>query len=270
MIVVDNGSDYSVKCQVSSVKKKYASLNIRLIRNKKNLGFAKACNQAIGKAKGEYVLFLNSDTVVLEKAIERAVKIIDKNEKIDILGCKLLNKDRTLQPSAGFFPKLRQIFYMMFFLDDLPVFNLFLKPYHQQRRSFYRKQRKVDWVTGAFLLTKRKLVEEIGGFDEDYFMYAEEVDFCFRAKKKDFRVFYVPEPEIIHYKEASPRSLSQKAILAEYKGLKLFFEKHKPSWEKVILELLLKIGALLRIFIFGILLGNEEKKKIYWQAFKVA
>jgi len=120
------------------------------------------------------------------------------------------------------------------------------------------------------LLCRKEVIKKIGGFDEDFFMYAEEVDFCFRAKKAGFRVFYTPQASILHYKEASPRPASKKAILAEFKGLKIYFRKHKPSWEMPFLRLFLKIGALLRVFVFGILYGNENKKKTYLQAYRMA
>ena len=110
-------------------------------------------------------------------------------DKADILGCQLLNPNWSIQPSAGYFPKLRQVFLMMFFLDDLPLVGRLIHPYHQQRKSFYKNKQAVDWVTGAFLLVRKKVLDKISGFDEDYFMYAEEVDFCFRAKKLGKRIF---------------------------------------------------------------------------------
>ncbi len=270
IIVVDNGSDYQIKEQIAKIKKNYQNFNIYLIQNKNNLGFAKACNQGIAKAQGAYLLFLNSDTLILNKAIRKAVSLMEREKNIDILGIKLLNQNKSLQPSVGYFPKLRQIFYLMFFFDDLPFLKRLLKPFHLQDKNFYQKRRQVDWVTGAFLLVRRSVIKKIGGFDEDYFMYAEEVDFCYRAKKAGFKVFYDPEIKIIHYQESSPRTLGEKAILAEYKGLKIFFKKHKPAWEMPFLRIFLKAGALLRLLIFGILLKDDERKKVYQRAWQVA
>jgi len=267
VIVVDNGSNYNIKHQIRQLADK--KLKIKLIQNQCNLGFAKACNQGLKKTAGDYILFLNSDTIILDEAIDKAVNLLKKNKNIDILGCQLLNSDKTIQPSAGYLPKLRQIFYMMFFIDDLPFLKEIIKPFHQQAIAFYQKDRAVDWVTGAFLLVRREVVDKIKGFDEDYFMYAEEVDFCYRAKKAGFGIFYTPSARIIHLKEASPRLPGERAVLGEYKGLKLFFQKNKPAWELPILRFLLKIGALLRVFVFGILLNNGEKKQAYLQAFKL-
>lgn len=269
-IVIDNASDYNIKKQIHDLRQRFRRMNLRLLVNKKNLGFAKACNQGIKQAKGELVLFLNSDTVVIDKSLQKAVNILDSDKKISILGCQLRNPDTSIQPSAGFFPKLRQIIFMMLFLDDLPLIKKIIKPFHQNNRLFYEHTHEVDWVTGAFLLCRREVFKKIGGFDEDFFMYAEEVDFCFRAKKAGFRVFYTPQASILHYKEASPRPVSRKAILAEFRGLKIYFKKHKPAWEIPFLRLFLKIGALLRVFVFGILYSNENKKKIYLQACRLA
>ena len=270
VIVVDNASDYNIKKQVQQLRQNFKRINLTLLVNKKNLGFAKACNQGQKRAKGELILFLNSDTIIIDKSLQKAVNILDSDKKISILGCQLRNPDTTIQPSAGFFPKLRQIIFMMLFLDDIPFIKKIIRPYHQNSKIFYEHSHEVDWVTGAFFLCRKEVIKKINGFDEDYFMYAEEIDFCFRAKKAGFRVFYTPQASILHYKEASPRPVSRKAILAEFKGLKIYFKKHKPAWEFPFLRLFLKIGALLRVFVFGILYTDENKKKIYLQAYRLA
>ncbi len=270
VIVVDNGSEYDIKNQISRFRQKnLKQTNIQLIVNNSNLGFAKACNQGIKKAKGEYLLFLNSDTLILDKAIEKSIKLMDSRLNIDILGCQILNPDFTIQPSAGFFPKLRNIFYMIFFIDDLPLVNKLIKPYHQQNRKFYTKEQEVDWVTGAFLMIKKDYLKKIRGFDESYFMYAEEIDLCFRAKKAGFRVFYSPMAKIIHYKEASSRIETGNAVLLEYQGLINFFKKNKAKWKIKYLKFFLKAGAFLRMLIFGILIGDANKKEIYWKAYRM-
>ena len=270
VIVIDNASDYNIKKQVQQLRQNFKRINLTLLVNKKNLGFAKACNQGQKRAKGELILFLNSDTIIIDKSLQKAVNILDSDKKISILGCQLRNPDTTIQPSAGFFPKLRQIIFMMLFLDDIPFIKKIIRPYHQNSKIFYEHSHEVDWVTGAFFLCRKEVIKKINGFDEDYFMYAEEIDFCFRAKKAGFRVFYTPQASILHYKEASPRPVSRKAILAEFKGLKIYFKKHKPAWEFPFLRLFLKIGALLRVFVFGILYTDENKKKIYLQAYRLA
>jgi hypothetical protein len=269
IIIIDNASSYDVQKQINNFKIK-TKTRVILIKNSSNLGFAKACNQGIKTSCGEFILFLNSDTKLVDNSLQKSLNFLNNNQNFDILGCQLLNSNKTIQPSAGFFPKLRQIFLMMFFIDDIPLINRLINPYHQNRISFYKKTQKVDWVTGAFLFARADVLKKINGFDEDYFMYAEEVDLCFRAKKSGFEVVYYPGAKIIHLKEASPREFSQKAVIAEFKGLKLFFSKNKPGWEMPFLRLFLKIGSLLRVLFFGILLANAKTKQIYLQAFAVA
>lgn len=248
------------------VKKNFPQ--VKLISNRTNLGFGKANNQGIKRSKGDYVLFLNSDTIILERAIDKCLKLMEEKKEIDILGCKLLNEDQSLQPSGGFFPKLRQIFYLMFFIDDLPVLKRLINSYQEKKPIFYQKLRPVDWLTGAFLIVKKEVVENIGGFDEDFFMYAEEVDFCYRAKKEGFGVWFYPDAKVIHLKGKSSARGFEKSILGEYQGLIKFYEKHQAKREMPMLKLLLRLGSLLRIAIFGIL-NKQRKREVYEEAYQL-
>ena len=265
VIVVDNASTDG---SVEAVKKKFPQAEV--IANKKNLGYGKANNQGLKKAKGKYILFLNSDTIILDRAIEKSAALMEKRKEIDLLGCRLLNRDKTVQPSGGFFPYLRRVFYQMFFIDDLPLINRLIKPYQQNRKSFYRQLEKVDWASGAFLLLKKKVIEKSGGFAEEFFMYSEEVELCFRAKKAGFQAWFYPGAQVVHLKGQSSKDGFRAAVLGEYQGLKAFYQKHQPGWQMPVLKTILKVGALLRIFIFGILGGNRQKKEVYDQAFKMA
>lgn len=270
--MVDNAStDGTAK----AIEKKFPK--VKIIKNKKNVGYAKANNQGLGivyrkdqdELQDRYVLFLNSDTIILNRAIEKCVKRMQDNEKIDVLGCQLLNKDRSIQPSGGFFPNLRQIFYWMFFIDNLPVVRRFLKAYQETRSGFFKKTKELDWVTGAFILAKKGVFDKIDGFDKDFFMYAEEVELLYRVKKAGFRVFFWPKAKIVHLRGESSQKAEEKAILGEYEGLVKFYRKHKSNGEEKILRLFLKAGALFRIIIFGIL-GDKEKKYIYEKAYRLA
>lgn len=264
-IVVDNGSTDNT---VAMIRKKYVS--IKLISNKKNYGFAKAINQGLKIARGENILLLNSDTVIKDKAINIAIDYLKLNKNKDILGCKLLNPDGSVQPSGGFLPNLWQVFCWMFFLDELPILNCLMKPYQQSRKDFYRKTQELGWITGAFMLIKRKVFDTIGGFDEQFFMYGEEVEWCYRAKKAGFTVWYYPKAYIIHHKGKSSLRGFEIAVLGEYQGIKKIYVKHKSALLLILLRTFLKVGAMIRVMIFGILLNNREKRLIYEKAFKMA
>jgi GT2 family glycosyltransferase len=156
----------------------------------------------------------------------------------------------------------------MTFIDDLPGGSL-LKPYHVDHDSFYKKEHEVDWITGAAFLIPKSVVKRVGMLDEEIFMYGEDVDWCYRIKKAGFKIIYSPSTKLVHIGRGSTGQVSQNAILREYVGLKYIYRKHKPKWSLQLLRALLKIGALARVAIFGIL-GRKETAKFYGQSFKVA
>lgn len=261
IIVVDNASKDD---SIDMLHKEFTQ--VKIIKNKENFGFGNANNQAVKIAKGEWILFLNSDTQINDHAIDKIFYFIE-NEKIDqVIGCQLLNDDLTIQPSAGFFPSLDRIFLQMTFIDDLPLVKKIIKPYQQSDPNFYTSNHEVDWVTGAFLLLPKKLLEKTGGFDESIFMYGEEVDLCFRLKKTSAKILFTPLAKIVHSKGGSSKEGFKTAVLGEYNGLLTFYKKHYPG-QLIFLELFLKLGALLRIGIFGII--DSRKANIYKQALQL-
>lgn len=271
IIIVDNASsDGSI-----TALKKTAKLNpnITLILNTKNRGFSHANNQGMAKARGSYILLLNSDTLFTEDPIGPLLKIMEAQKEIGIVSCALKNPDGSLQGTGGYFPTLFRVFSWMFFIDDLPFIGSFIRPFHPMRSkynprsSYYSKPHQFDWVTGAFLLMRRSVYEKIGGFDSDFFMYTEDVDLCFRASKVGWQALYVPTVSITHYGGAS--STKEFPIISEFRGMKLFYRKHYSITHQIILRLILKIGALLRMVLFGILEGSDSAK-IYAKAFTIS
>lgn len=266
IIVVDNNS---VDNSLEAIRKlKYK--NISFIENKDNRGFAKANNQGISLAKGKYILLLNSDTYITSNVISDVVGWMDKHEKVGIASCSLLNKDLTMQGSGGFFPTPLRVFMWMFFLDDIPGMDSLVKPFHPmhtrslyKNESYFNKTQSQDWVTGAFFLIREQVIEQVGAFDEDFFMYTEEVELCYRAKLAGWKVMLLPEWSIIHYGQAS--GSSEFATLSEWKGIRLFYQKHYSFIWQVFIRVCLFIGALLRMIIFGILEGRKGFK-VYAQA----
>lgn len=259
VIVVDNRSQDGSPGLV-----KRAFPQVKLIQNRENLGFGKANNLGAARAKGDWLLFLNSDTQVISGAIDVLVRQAARGNNKVVWGPKLLNRDGSLQPSVGYFPTLGRVAAQMVFLDDLPVFNYIIKPYQQTRSGFYKEEQAVDWVTGAALLVPPLLFHAVKGFDESYFMYAEEVDLCFRIKQEGGEVRYTPQAQIRHEKGASSRDGFTAAIVGEYRGLLSFFANHRPAWQLPLVKLLLGAGALLRLVVFGII--NREKTDAYRQA----
>jgi len=269
IIVIDNGSSDG---SPQAVRKKNIN-NLTIIENRKNLGFAAGNNQGIKKSDGRHILLLNSDTEIKDNVIGEMVSWMDKNSKVGIATCALKNEDGTLQGSGGYFPNLLRVFAWMLFLEDIPLIDRLIKPYHPMHSAspiykgseFFKTSHQQDWVTGAFFLIRKDVIEQIGYFDEDYFMYVEEVDFCFRAKTKGWQVYYLPDWSITHLGGAS--GTSELPILSEFKSLKRFYKKFYPSWQFPFLRLLLAAGALVRIPLFYILKGRE-RSAIYVKAFR--
>jgi len=273
IILVDNASVDGSYAEFQ--KRFYKYPFIHLIKNNKNLGFAYANNIGAERAKGRYILFLNSDTVIKNSLFKEMILWMDKAKDVAVSSCALKNKDGSLQGSGGYFPTLSKVFAWMFFLEDVPFLDRLVKPFHPVHSKsifynglgYFKKERRQDWVTGAFFLIKKEIFEKAGGFNPDYFMYTEEVDLCYRVKKMGYDIAYLPQWEIIHLGGAS--STKEFPIISEYKGIKLFYKKNMPTWQYPLMRAFLKGGALIRSLIFGILDGKAAFVT-YVKAFKIA
>ena len=263
VIVIDNastdGSPQAVKSHFPQVK---------LIQNKTNLGFAQGNNQGINQSGVDYVLLLNSDTIIKPQALKRLVEFMDSHPQVGIAAPQLLNPDGSIQPNGGYLPRLSNIMAWMLLIDDLPWVRPWFPSYQLRSSHQFQTTRPLGWVQGAAMVLRRQMLDQIGLLDEQIFMYAEDVDICYRAKQAHWQVMLAPQAQIIHlgFRSSSP----QKAILGEYQGLKHLFKKYKPAWELPILNLLLKTGALLRLLIFGTIFKDKSKYDLYRQAISLA
>jgi len=254
IIVVDNGSTDGSPVMV---EKEFP--HVLLIKNKKNLGFGAANNQGMKRAKGDYLLLLNSDTIVKDKAPLLMAKYLKEYKEVGVVGCQLLNKDGSLQPSAGPFPGLK-IALIMLFLEHW---------FGDLVRSSFKTAKEVDWVMGAAFMLRREILEKVGFMDEGLFMYMDEVEYSLRIKKAGYKVVFYPRAQIIHLWEGSSRTGRTDPILNIYRGLIYFYKKHYPQWQLPILRLMLKLKAGLSYFL-GLILHNNYLKTTYAQALKIA
>lgn len=261
--VVDNASTDG---SIDLVKEHFPRVN--LIINKTNLGFARANNVAIRKAKGKLILLLNSDTQLQPNALDESIAAINSDKKAAIVGAALFNGDGTIQSSFGFLPQLVKIFYWMLFIDDLPFASYILKPYHFHNNKYYTQKLIVEWVTGAFFLIKKNIAEKVGYFDENIFMYGEEVEWCYRITKSGFKVIYAPSAIVLHEKGASGIGANA-GIVEEFRSILYLYKKHKSKKEYFIARSLLLFGALLRLLLFGIIAGDTVKAKLYVKAIQM-
>lgn len=248
-IVVDNASGDG---SADEIGKRYK--DIKIIRNKKNEGFARGNNQGMKRAKGDKILLLNSDCFVNEETLKKV-----SESDFDVVGCKLLNSDGTIQPSWGYFPTLRRIGQMMVFIDNLPVVRRFIDSIHVRDLSRYEKEQEVDWVTGACVMLKREVFAKVGGIDEKYFMYGEEMEWMYRIKQAGYKIGYTPQAVATHLLGASSKDRGP-AVAGEMKGWLYWFAKHNPVWQRKLLPYVISLGCLLRIFLI------PARSKYYRQA----
>jgi GT2 family glycosyltransferase len=268
VIVVDNAS---TDRSAAEIKRKYRT-KVTVIKNSINNGFGAANNQAMNIAQGRYFCLLNSDTVLIGNVFDRMIEWFDQNTFVPIrsslrlrnhsfslssipsgtvkrlpigmIGCKLLNPDRSEQHSLGKFPTLLELFKIMF-LDKF------------SRKSMPRKIGEVDYVMGAFMLLKREVFERSGGFDPDIFMYVEELEWCYRVRQQGFSVVYWPEAAIIHYGGQSSVRGRRDQIINIFKGYSFFYRKHCTPYQQKIAFLILKTKAYASI-LAGKLLNNKN------------
>ncbi len=211
IMLVDNHSAPDV---VRQLKETYASSEtVHLILNRHNLGFSKANNIGIKHSKGEYILLLNSDTVVQENCIQKSLAYIQSHPEIGALGCKLLLGDGSLDhackrgfptPEASFFyfTKLNRLF------PHSPRMNAYTLGYQDIDAI-----NEVDSLTGAFMLMPRSVIDEVGMLDEDFFMYGEDIDWCYRFKEAGYQVIYYPEAVTIHLKGQSSKKRKPRPLM---------------------------------------------------------
>ncbi|MHA1380620.1 MAG: glycosyltransferase family 2 protein [Candidatus Helarchaeota archaeon] len=238
VIVVDNDSDGD---DASVLEKKYNGY-IEVIRNKENLGFSGGNNVAIRKVlktgESEYVLLLNNDTVVEPSFLDELIKIAESNLKIGIIGPKILNPNNSLQVSCWKYHSYFNVFNVSFFHN-------FFGNFYTYRNV--KNPKEVDVVSGACILFKKKVLEKIGLLDKNIFLYSEETDICYRAKKAGYKIIYYPNCSIIHYGGQATKNILQIATVHSYKSKIYFFHKHYGKFKALILEKFIIVGLYERI-----------------------
>lgn len=223
VFVVDNASSDG---SAEMVKDLFPEVN--LIANSQNRGFAAANNQAISMAAGQYILLLNSDTLILDNAIFKTWQFAQLNPKAGIIGCRILNADRSLQPSCFMYPSVLNMLLLTTYLSKLFPRNKF---FGRERMTWWDRTdvREVEVITGCFMLVRGQVIEQIGLLDEEYFIYGEETDWCYRAAQAGWKLLFTPDAQIIHLGGASSKQVKPQMIL-QLRGSLLYFMKKRKSW----------------------------------------
>jgi GT2 family glycosyltransferase len=249
IIVVDNNSTDD-SCEM--IKSRFP--NVKLIENRVNLGFPKGNNIGVAEAIGDYICILNPDTVVAEDTFEKVLTFAENQKKIGIVGCKLIDGTGNFLPECKRgvptpFVALTKIFSLYKLFPKTALFNR----YYAQHLS-ENETGKVDILVGAFMVMMRELYHEIGGFDENCFMYSDDIDLSYMALKKGKSNYYFHETAIIHYKGESTEK--DRLYMRRFQeAMQFFYKKHFKS--SFIFDIFMKIGA----FFFALVKKNQSKLK---------
>jgi len=238
-IVVDNGSLDSTPGWLRE-----NCPHVHVIRNGSNLGFAKGCNQGIGAALGQYVLLLNPDTVASAGALRRTFEYMEANPRLAAASCKVLRPDGELDPSCKRgFPSAWDAFCRMTGVSRLlPNSRLFAR--YDGGYMDENTRQEVPLIDGCFMMIRQRALEDIGPFDERFFMYAEEMDWCRRARLKGWSIGYEPSGRIIHAKGEVTRHSTFRMLYHFHRSMALYYQKYHSPWNP--LGLLVYPGVVLR------------------------
>lgn len=232
--VVDNASsDQSAEMVKAEFPK------VGLIENRDNVGYSKANNQALRLAQGRYLLLLNPDVEVEPGTFDKMVSFMDNNPMVGISGCRVVKPDGSLDKACRRkFPNPANSF---FYLTGLGAsdYNLALPD---------DRIAEVDSVMGAFLLIRSEVMEKVGLLDETFFMYGEDLDWCYRAKAAGYKVMYVPVTTVVHHKGSSSRKAPQKALYEFHRAMLIFYDKHYRRKHSFLVNIVVKLGIWMRYY----------------------
>jgi GT2 family glycosyltransferase len=247
-VVDNNSSDDSVEM----VQECFPDVN--LIVNDTNAGFAAANNQAMEKSQGRYVLLLNSDTVVHEDAIETTVNFADYNLSAAVIGCRVMNTPEDVEMTCFRFPSLLSIFF-----SSIGMERIFKKSrmFGRDRMLWWQRDtfRRVDVVSGMYMLVRQKAIDEVGMMDESFFFYYEETDWCYRFAKAGWKALFNPEAVITHIGGGGQSSAKarQKTFVQLQKSCMIYFRKNKGPVYAFAARMILATGYFSRAVAWSIL-----------------
>lgn len=220
LVLVDNGStDGSVEL----VRQEFP--DVKVIENGANLGFAAANNRGMDESKGRCILLVNTDVVVLPGALRAMWEFLQQDASVGVVGCRVLNPDGSLQLSGKTFPDPVAALYIGLGIHKILPDNKITNRYYLPIQSYELRQ-EVDHVSGSCMMINRAATEKVGLFDENFFLYCEDVDWCTRMRAGGFKVFYLPEAQVIHHKGKSSSKESSRMIREYHRSAWYFYRKH--------------------------------------------
>jgi N-acetylglucosaminyl-diphospho-decaprenol L-rhamnosyltransferase len=267
-IVVDNASHDGT---VEMLRAEFPASRVRVIANSENLGFTRANNQALAIAQGHYLFLLNPDTELRPGALQNMFEYAEQHSRVGMIGPQLFYGDGSLQSSRRRFPTRTTAFLESTILQQwFPQNRVLTQFYMRDTRDDETIQ--VDWINGSAMFVRREVYDQIGGFDEAFFMYSEELDWCRRAKEADWQIIYLPSAQITHYEGKSSEQVVARRDIYFHSSKVRYYRKYFGAFFAEILRVF-----LLATFVFQIaresvkwLLGHKremraQRIKAYWQ-----
>ena len=263
IVVVDNGSiDGSID------ELKHYDLPLEVIRNKKNMGFARACNQGAALCDSHYLLFLNPDTELFENSLSVPLAFMndDANADVGICGIQLVDKQGHIARSCARFPSLPRFAFQSIGLNKLPALRSF--GIHMQDWE-HLETKKVDHVIGAFFLVRHSLFKLLNGFDERYFVYLEDIDFSFRAKQLGWNSIYHSGAQAFHAGGGTSRQIKATRLFYSLRSRLLYGLKHFSLWRAYILIALTLLVEPVSRTVFSLLRGGIGDVYNTWSGYRM-
>ena len=254
LIVVDNNStDGTAEWVLDQCP------DAQLIANAENAGFARACNQGTRVSRGRYVLFLNPDTVVHEGALARTLDYMESTVPLAAASCRVLRQDGSLDLSCKrSFPSPWDAFCRMSRLSRLfPNSRLFAR--YDARFLDEGRRQEVPLIDGCYMMVRRSALEDIGLFDEQFFMYAEEMDWCRRAHERGWKIGYDPSGTITHFKGETTRHTPFRMLYHFHRSMALYCRKHYGRWNPLLLAIYPAIGFRLTVLTLVNLMRADKR-----------
>lgn len=246
IIVVDNNSS---DASAEMVKQQFP--DCKLIASKENFGFSRGNNAGLKEAEGKYIFFLNPDTVLATNALLGMFRFMEKNQGVGAVGCKLLNHDGSIQYiCARTFPTLWNQFCYLMLLNRLfpksKQFSTIEMGYWNHLDS-----RDVDCLSGACIFARKQIIDKLEGFDDTFYMYAEDVDLCYRIGQEGWRLYYLADEAICHLEGQSSKQRAQKyfSVIAQRDSTTYFFLKHFGKMQAYLYKLLTFAGSMFRLLL---------------------
>lgn len=250
VFVSDNGSKDG---SIEMVKRDFPQ--VKLIENGANLGFSKANNVAIKRSSGKYVLLLNSDTEVMNDTFVKTAEYLGANTDVGAMGCKVLLPDGSLDKACRRrFPNPANSFLRLFGFKKLSDYNI---------GGSLDETAEVDCVMGAYMTVRKDVIEKVGMLDEEYFMYGEDIDWCWRIKHAGYKIMYVPSSHIIHYKYGSSQLIPFRTIRLAHKAMVIFYRKHYAPQYNWLFNQLVYAGIWLRMYLVMFVNIFRSKKTVH-------